>query len=671
MFRQTLICTWLLMLLVIPERSWGGGYDGSAEHLKKTRRPIPILSGLGTVDFSIQCRDPRTQHYFNQGIAFVVADENQLADWSFAEAVRQESECAMAWFGLAIANADNRPLAAFYIDRALELQEKVSERERQWLQCLKDYFDAGSSEIDRRSYLVVSLDRLMTRFPNDHEATTFLVRQLIENREVGIPIPLLAATDLMIDRVLLKNPKHPIHFLKVRLWDEIDPQRALSSAGEICNHFSSSLKMQIAAGQIYARLEQGEQAIRCLKAAHQAAISRMDREKLHPSDIDGYVDLQSLLIEQLANAGRIREATALARGLIEIPFPESLSEPVTEPVAANRSMSHSRTSTIRTTSAIKKPVQTGQRQLLDLLVRHRRWDDLFRHSAGKYFESTDPAIQSVHRRALALAFIDQQKPEAALQQVESLQRLQEKLPSFPGGSHMNLSLQINTSIREIQGLLRSASSQSELLETQPASPRLFNDGIADRECGIGPWQPSIAPPFDLPDQNGQRITLQPIRGRGILLVFYLGAGCPHCIEQLQSLSPLKDEISRSGLMVVAVSTDSVAGLQKTLQVSGAKDAIPFRVVSDEGLQVFREYGAFDARDQEPLHGAFLIDQKGRIVWRQVRREPFMAIRALLNEAERTFGISPMENDSTAARTSVRSIPDATSTREEGKADGER
>lgn len=151
-------------------------------------------------------------------------------------------------------------------------------------------------------------------------------------------------------------------------------------------------------------------------------------------------------------------------------------------------------------------------------------------------------------------------------------------------------------------------------------------------------KPQMAPAFSLPNRHDQQLSLSDLRGKPVLVVFYLGAGCPHCIEQLQSFSPLKEDFERAGISVVAVSTDSVAGLQESFKVTGADEAIPFRLVSDQGLKAFRDFGVVDHWTQKPLHGSFLIDPQGAILWRYVGREPFMATKPLLKEASRALNL---------------------------------
>ena len=57
---------------------------------------------------------------------------------------------------------------------------------------------------------------------------------------------------------------------------------------------------------------------------------------------------------------------------------------------------------------------------------------------------------------------------------------------------------------------------------------------------LGPfrWSPYMAPDWQAPDALGKMHSLAEHKGRPQLLVFYLGSGCSHCIEQLNLLGPV-------------------------------------------------------------------------------------------------------------------------------------
>ena len=65
----------------------------------------------------------------------------------------------------------------------------------------------------------------------------------------------------------------------------------------------------------------------------------------------------------------------------------------------------------------------------------------------------------------------------------------------------------------------------------PASERPYT---TDAQADIGPlnWEPFAAPRLECTDSDGKAVVLDDFRGRNVILVFYLGDQCPHCVEQL-------------------------------------------------------------------------------------------------------------------------------------------
>ncbi|MEJ6573011.1 MAG: redoxin domain-containing protein [Akkermansiaceae bacterium] len=152
---------------------------------------------------------------------------------------------------------------------------------------------------------------------------------------------------------------------------------------------------------------------------------------------------------------------------------------------------------------------------------------------------------------------------------------------------------------------------------------------------LGPlhWTPPAAPSFSLPDQHKKPISLTEYRGKPLILVFYLGAGCLHCTEQLTAMADRYSEFKKAGLPILAISTDSVADLKKS-QENYEKGDIPFPLVSDFKKKIFKEYTAHDDFENEPLHGTFVIDKKGRVLWSDISADPFMDIDFLIKESKR-------------------------------------
>ncbi|HTO03229.1 MAG TPA: tetratricopeptide repeat protein, partial [Opitutus sp.] len=64
----------------------------------------PLFEGLGNYTRTITTQSPEAQRYFNQGLAWFHGFNHGAAIRSFQEAARLDPECAMAHWGIALAN---------------------------------------------------------------------------------------------------------------------------------------------------------------------------------------------------------------------------------------------------------------------------------------------------------------------------------------------------------------------------------------------------------------------------------------------------------------------------------------------------------------------------------------------------------------------------------------
>ena len=153
---------------------------------------------------------------------------------------------------------------------------------------------------------------------------------------------------------------------------------------------------------------------------------------------------------------------------------------------------------------------------------------------------------------------------------------------------------------------------------------------------LGPlcWRPGPAPNWSLPEPDGHPLSLAHYRGKPVLILFYLGSGCLHCVEQLKKFSPMAGRFSAAGISIVAISSEPLDSLKQSLTTLKKNERIDFPLVSDADRSVFRAYRAYDDFENMPLHGVFLIDGAGRIRWQDIGYEPFMDPTFVLDEARR-------------------------------------
>lgn len=154
---------------------------------------------------------------------------------------------------------------------------------------------------------------------------------------------------------------------------------------------------------------------------------------------------------------------------------------------------------------------------------------------------------------------------------------------------------------------------------------------------LGPfrWSPVAAAGFDLPCANGGHMTMP--KGHPTLVIFYLGFGCLHCVQQLEALSPKAKEFAAAGIDIVAIGNQSLAKTQDNLAALGDQK-FSFPLLADPELAAFKAWRCYDDFEEMPLHGTFLVDAEGKVRWQDISFEPFTQIDWLLAESKRLLAL---------------------------------
>lgn len=119
-----------------------------------------------------------------------------------------------------------------------------------------------------------------------------------------------------------------------------------------------------------------------------------------------------------------------------------------------------------------------------------------------------------------------------------------------------------------------------------------------------------APPFTLPDQHGDLVSLASLAGRKVLVYFYPRADTPGCTQQACGLRDVLGQIGDT--VVVGISPDVPAKLAKF----DAKHGLGFALLSDADHAVAEAYGAWGEKklygkvSMGIIRSAFLVDERG-------------------------------------------------------------
>lgn len=101
-----------------------------------------------------------------------------------------------------------------------------------------------------------------------------------------------------------------------------------------------------------------------------------------------------------------------------------------------------------------------------------------------------------------------------------------------------------------------------------------------------------APDFELPNQDGEPVSLSEFAGDHVVVYFYPRADTPGCTTEACSFRDNWDAYADAGVNVVGVSDDPV----EDLQAFHEKYDLPFDLLSDEDGEVSRAYGSYGEKN---------------------------------------------------------------------------
>ncbi len=178
------------------------------------------MGGTGHVSIAVTTKTPLAQAFFNQGLGQLHGFWYYEAERLFRQAAALDADCAMAYWGMAMANFNNEKRAKPFLAKAVERKEKASPREREWIDALHQYFNGGGGkESERRRDLLRRWEDIYNHYPDELEAKAFVLWQMWDNNDRGAPIGSRLAAQALISEVLAAEPLHPAHHYRIHLGD--------------------------------------------------------------------------------------------------------------------------------------------------------------------------------------------------------------------------------------------------------------------------------------------------------------------------------------------------------------------------------------------------------------------------------------------------------------------
>lgn len=724
------------------------GHSHEGEAFNEGPRQFAVkIPQTGDVHFPITTTWAEGQAFFDQGIGQLHGFWYFEAERTFRHIAAQDANCAMAYWGMAMANWENQKRAKVFIEKAVALKDKVSERERMWIDAQNKYVNGDEKDgKKKKKALITDMESIIHTYPDDIEAKAFLVVRLWQFSRGGIEIGSPEAVDALLQQIFAKAPMHPAHHYRIHLWDGFKPERAVDSAAKLGHTAPAIAHMWHMPGHIFSKLYRYDDS-----AWHQEASARVDHQRMLegqilPDQIHNYAHNNEWLIRNMMHQGMAHRALIFAKGMLANPQHPKLNLPTMGGSSSG----------------------FGRQRLLEVLEQFELWDELLALSDSVYLEPTDDEnLQEKRLRAIGVAHFEKGQTDglkAILADINSRQTAAEeahkkaqdearekasadkkdekeikKAVADAGKNHSDKVKRVRTiadelnvylailegreedakksidnvkrdksrlarlhlqlgdeakalefskqavdasknqtvplaaraeilhivgkteEARETFSALQKLSSRIDL--TAPPFHRLQKlvadlgepedwrvpiitlPDVGERPAlkTLGPlvWTPPPAPDFSLPDGNGQLVSLASFGGKPVVVIFYLGHGCLHCVEQLNAFAPKYSAFRDAGFEMVAISLDDVEGLKESQAQFADSDSgatFPFRLLADPTRETFQHFRAYDDFENKALHGTFVIDPHGRILWQDIGPEPFADADFVLKEAKRMMSI---------------------------------
>lgn len=267
----------LVPLALLPFAACG---DSEGAHAQAAADPVPLYDNLGAYHYEISTDVPQAQQYFDQGLRLYYAFNHAESARAFREAARLDPQCAMCYWGVALAHGPNinapmdsaSGVAAYEaVRQAQAVLAHANPVERALIEALATRYAAVPT--GERAALDSAYARAMkavaSRYPADPEAQALYAEALMDlspwqywNRD-GSPRPDTPEVLAVLERVMGEYPDHPgaNHFY-IHAVEAVDPERAVPMAERLAGLMPGAGHLVHMPGHIYVRVGRYLDAIR-------------------------------------------------------------------------------------------------------------------------------------------------------------------------------------------------------------------------------------------------------------------------------------------------------------------------------------------------------------------------------------------------------------------------
>jgi peroxiredoxin len=361
-----------------------------------------LMPGQGKVHFPVTTSKPEAQAFIDQGVAQLHTFYYFESERSCREAARLDPSCAMAYWGMAMSNVNNPRRARGFLKEARQRAGNISRREKLYLDALDAFFKEPGADKERRHNLLLGLETIVQEFPDDLDARAWLAMVTWQNSDRD-GIGSRQAVDSLIETVLEQEPMHPgAHHYRIHLWDSAKPNRAEGSAGLYARAAPGIAHAWHMPGHTYTGLKRYADAAYQQEGSARVDHAYMIRDRIMPFEIHNYAHNNQWLCTSYSHIGRVREAVAVARNLVEQPR---------DPEKNN-------------TGDGGSAQRSGRIRWAEVLTRYELWDELIAATTSGALDWSDIPLEKAEKAyTLGQAYAARNDARKLAEQIEVLRTL--------------------------------------------------------------------------------------------------------------------------------------------------------------------------------------------------------------------------------------------------------
>jgi peroxiredoxin/tetratricopeptide (TPR) repeat protein len=365
------------------------------------RQEAHFMAGKGKVNFPVTTAKPLAQRFFNQGIGQLHGFWFFEAERSFRQVAKLDPDCAMTYWGMAMANLNNEKRARSFIVKAVDRKAKAHPHELLWINMLDSYLKEDKRDDNKRELDAIrDLELIVQTYPDNIEAKAFLAWKIWHGKnEATISSPM--AVQAILDQVFAVDPNHPAHHYAIHLWDGFKPEQGLKSAAAGGPSAPGIAHMWHMPGHIYSKLRRFDDAAWQQEASTRVDHAYMIENFVQPDQIHNYAHNEEWLIRTYNELGQAQKAITLASNLIAHP-----QHP------ANNTLDKGGCS-----------ASYGRTRLLDTLIKWELWPLLLASCSENSILIPivpQPSHESARLKAIGLAHFAQESPTELAKTIDRL-----------------------------------------------------------------------------------------------------------------------------------------------------------------------------------------------------------------------------------------------------------